>query len=528
MDFQKKYENSFSKQQRAWLESHYAGETFSDDDQTALAQMAKLLMDDGQYYTKDDPLKLAKIAKWGTEEPSLEDYATTAGFSGKDAVQNFADAYVDPKKGKAERDTWAALIQDRYGEAGYDKAQQLIKQKRVDDMNKKIQKERKAIMEGYDPETGEVVPSDMAQSIFMGLFQPRQKQAYIEGRDPTSAEIAMDAVSNAAYATPVSGIEKAIATRAGGNLLGRIAGATTANAVVPTGVAIGDYMLGGKQYAGPKDAAVDIGLGTLTNLGVNKGAAAVGGRLLSGLQGKTKSDRGAVTSVRKMLEGAPTPKEEAQAIVDNATNEAKEVLKAKGSYEPEQLKKNLILAEFGRIIKNKDTASELAKNVKEANSMVGERNTDAYMLIGKEPLWQIDLQTPLNYRPSPDRVLETKVRGRDISSTMHDFPPEPDDNLWSFINHVPDDNYIIRESLRMHPELEELLIRDKKKEVVKAALLAAKNFGVNKYGTDSDASNLLMAIPGGDLIGIDKVTELRKKQQKWRDAVKKQLEGSNK
>lgn len=528
MDFQKKYEKSFSKQQRAWLESHYAGHTFSDDDQTALSQMAKLLMDDGQYYTKDDPLKLAKIAKWGTEEPSLEDYATTAGFSGKDAVQNFADAYVDPKNGKAERDMWAALIQDRYGEAGYDKAQKLIQQKRVDDMNKKIQKDRTAIMEGYDPETGEVVPAAMAQSIAMGLFQPRQKQAYIEGRDPTDAEIAMDAISNAAYATPISGIEKAIAARAGGNLLGRIAGATTANAVVPTGVTIGDYLLGGKQYAGPKDAAVDIGLGTFTNLGVNKGAAAVGGRLLSGLQGESKTDRGAVTALRKLLDGAPTPKEEAQAIVDNATNEAKSVLAAKGSYDPEQLKKNLILAEFGRIIKNKETAKDLAKNVKEANAWVGERNTDAYKLIGEEPLWQTDIETALRNRPSASRVLETKVQGRETASRMNELPQAPDDNVLSFIKDIPDDDYIVREALRMNPELDALLIRDKKKEAVKAALLAAKNFGVNKYGTDSDASNLLMAIPGGDLIGIDKVTELRKKQQKWRDMVKKQLEGSNK
>ena len=420
----------------------------------------------------------------------------------------FYDQYW--KADKNQREYWKDAIEGKLGKGAWEQVKKRMNARLKYEAAVKTAKDRAAIMEGYDPETGDVNPLGWAQSAFMGIFAPRQKAAYKEGREPTAAEMAMDAGSNIAYSLiPTGKIGAAIAGPAAG-LGKRVLGAVVSNAVAPAAVAAGDLATGAKDYAGVKDFATDVGLGTLTNLGVNKGLAAVGSRAIPFLLGQTKAEKGSAKILRDMLDGKPTAKEAAEGQVAEATSRAKDALKTKVELSPEakdQLLDDLLVTEFGRIVKNdKEYAKQLQKNIKEAAKQAAERNTDAYKLVGKEPLWQIDAITALRNRVSKDRILETKVSGRNSNHQGYEKPL--DDNIWSFLEEVPGDETIVRETLRRHPELENLVTPESMK---RKAAYAAKDFAVNKYGSDADASKVLALIPG-----MEDPKQLRKEQQKAR------------
>ena len=417
---------------------------------------------------------------------------------------------------KNQREYWKDAIEGKIGKGAWEEVKKRMNARLRAETDVKTAKDRASIMEGYDPETGDVNPLDWAESAFMGIFAPRQKKAYKEGREPTGAEKVMDAGSNIAYSLiPTGKIGAAIAGPAAG-LGKRVLGAVASNAVAPAAVAVGDAVTGAQDYAGVKDFATDVGLGTLTNLGVNKGLAAIGSRAIPFLLGQTKADKGSAKVLRDMLDGKPTAKEAAEGQVAEATSRAKDVLKSKAELTPEaqdQLLDDLLVTEFGRIVKNdKEYAKKLQQNIKESKDWASEKNTDAYKLVGKEPLWQTDAVTALRNRISNNKLLETKVVGRDMASKQKSFEQPLDDNIWTFLDDVPNDESIVRETLRRHPELENLVTPESMK---RKAAYAAKDFAVNKYGSDSDASKVLALIPG-----VDDPKQLRKEQEKARQAHK--------
>lgn len=439
---------------------------------------------------------------------SWADKTTDDGKTKLTQGDQFYDQYW--KADKNQREYWKDAVEGKLGKGAWEQVKKRMNARLKYEAAVKTAKDRAAIMEGYDPKTGDVNPLGWAQSAFMGIFAPRQKAAYKEGREPTAAEMAMDAGSNIAYSLiPTGEIGAAIAGPAAG-LGKRVLGAVVSNAVAPAAVAVGDAATGAKDYAGVKDFATDVGLGTLTNLGVNKGLAAVGSRAIPFLLGQTKAEKGSAKILRDMLDGKPTAKEAAEGQVAEATSRAKDVLKSKAELSPDmqdQLLDDLLVTEFGRIVKNdKEYAKQLQKNIKEAAEQASERNTDAYQLVGKEPLWQIDAITALRNRVSKDRILETKVSGRNSNHQSYEKPL--DDNIWSFLEDVPGDEAIVRETLRRHPELENLVTPESMK---RKAAYAAKDFAVNKYGSDADASKVLSLIPG-----MEDPKQLRKEQQKAR------------
>ena len=514
---------AFTNEQKYWLALNGGYSVKGSSEAETDALRAKMLFDADQFSNVKERDELLKIIDRPNLSYSLDDLAKTAstkfkGYKegGKEvtAGQEFLDAYFGNKATKGDRDEWRNRIESKYGKDGWENAKKVLQGAAVARMNQKIAKDRASVMEGYDPETGDVDPLGWAQSAFMGIFAPRQKAAYKEGREPTAAEMAMDAGSNIAYSLiPTGKIGAAIAGPAAG-LGKRVLGAVVSNAVAPAAVAAGDLATGAKDYAGVKDFATDVGLGTLTNLGVNKGLAAIGSRAIPFLLGQTKAERGSAKILRDMLDGKPTAKEAAEGQVAEATSRAKDALKSKVELSPEakdQLLDDLLVTEFGRIVKNdKEYAKQLQKNIKEAAEQAAERNTDAYKLVGKEPLWQIDAITALRNRVSNDRILETKVSGR--NSNHQSFEKPLDDNIWSFLEDVPGDEAIVRETLRRHPELENLVTPESMK---RKAAYAAKDFAVNKYGSDADASKVLSLIPG-----MEDPKQLRKEQQKSRQAKK--------
>lgn len=512
---------AFTNEQKYWLALNGGYSVKGSSEAETDALRAKMLFDADQFSNVKERDELLKIIDRPNLSYSLDDLAKTAstkfkGYKegGKEvtAGQEFLDAYFGNEATKGDRDEWRNRIESKYGKDGWENAKKVLQGAELARMNQKIAEDRASVMEGYDPETGDVNPLGWAQSAFMGIFAPRQKAAYKEGREPTAAEMAMDAGSNIAYSLiPTGKIGAAIAGPAAG-LGKRVLGAVVSNAVAPAAVAVGDLATGAKDYAGVKDFATDVGLGTLTNLGVNKGLAAVGSRAIPFLLGQTKAEKGSAKILRDMLDGKPTAKEAAEGQVAEATSRAKDVLKSKAELSPDmqdQLLDDLLVTEFGRIVKNdKEYAKTLQKNIKESKDWAAERNTDAYQLVGKEPLWQIDAITALRNRVSDNRLLESKVVGREAASKQSSFDHPLDDNIWSFLEETPGDEAIVRETLRRHPELENLVTPESMK---RKAAYAAKDFAVNKYGSDADASKVLSLIPG-----MEDPKQLRKEQQKAR------------
>lgn len=514
---------AFTNEQKYWLALNGGYSVKGSSEAETDALRAKMLFDADQFSNVKERDELLKIIDRPNLSYSLDDLAKTAstkftGYKegGKEitAGQEFLDAYFGNEATKGDRDEWRNRIESKYGSEGWNNAKKVLQGAELARMNQKIAEDRASVMEGYDPETGDVNPLGWAQSAFMGIFAPRQKAAYKEGREPTAAEMAMDAGSNIAYSLiPTGKIGAAIAGPAAG-LGKRVLGAVVSNAVAPAAVAVGDAVTGAQDYAGVKDFATDVGLGTLTNLGVNKGLAAIGSRAIPFLLGQTKAERGSAKILRDMLDGKPTAKEAAESQVAEATSRAKDVLKSKAEMSVEtqdQLLDDLLVTEFGRIVKNdKEYAKQLQKNIKESKDWAAEKNTDAYKLVGKEPLWQTDAITALRNRISDNRLLETKVAGREAASKQKSFEHPLDDNIWSFLEEVPGDEAIVRETLRRHPELENLVTPESMK---RKAAYAAKDFAVNKYGSDADASKVLSLIPG-----MEDPKQLRKEQKKARQS----------
>lgn len=511
----------FTNEQLNWLASTYPDYKAPESDAQAVRDAARLLMVGKQFVGANQEQKtenMAKLAKLmlGKDLVTLKDAAAKVGYTGKDAESEFRDAYFNKDTDNATKAAWYAVMNDAYGDNGWNLVKKELQKSELEKMNKDIATRRKNIMEGYDEEGKEAQVIPWVQSALMGMAMPRQKQAYIEGRDPTTGEILMDSFSNAAYAMPVGGIEKAIVSKVGQNMAGRVAGAVGSNMVAPAAVTAGDVVLGGKDYANWKDAAIDVGLGLATNLGVNKGISAMAANGLGMLQGDVKSAN--VTAIQNMLLGKPGERELALKYIDEATERARRVLTSKTALDDatkNQLLDDLRVAEFGRMLRNGENGS-LGQTIAEANRWAKEPNTSAGKLVGEEPLWQIDLETAINNRISPESVLEAKVVGRDnIGSNP---PPRADDDLGTFLADIPGPDDINREVLRNHPELEiAALPVDERKELVKQALIAAKNYGVNKFGSDKDASRLLQVFP----LPYD-LNDLRKKQKEWRDEQAKQ------
>lgn len=258
-----------------------------------------------------------------SDDPSIPDIKTAIAAidlkdkDGKTAIEQFIEEFpakqADWKKKALKKDS-------TLGERGWLTVKKIWQQAANDKMNADIEKERKAILNGLDPETGEIKhPLDWLAGKIAGTFTPRRMKAFEEGRDPTAAETLMDIGQNAAYAIPMGGAEAAIARGLLGSTAGRVAGTVGAAAIAPSAITALDYGLGTKDYAGLEDAAIDAGLGTATNLGVNKVIAPAVGALIN--VGKV---RGTVPQwFRDFLENNSSPKQKGLDLINEAKTKIK-------------------------------------------------------------------------------------------------------------------------------------------------------------------------------------------------------------
>lgn len=507
----KDLEANFTRDQLDWLIENGVKPSGRSDAEV-LANYAKVLWDNRQWSGKEGAIKLNKIIKSPGAVFDLQGLAEAAGFSDRQegdtkisAAEQFLDAYFGGEKDRGERERWSTGIVDKYGDGSWKKAKQVLQRAETDRMNAGIQEARRKVIDPTLSEAlfGDASMADWGQSALMGLFTPRRKQAFLEGRDPEWNETLGDVGQNVLYALPAGKIAQgaraaAAAGNAGVKTASKILGNLAAQAAAPVAVVGMDQALGNKDYTWD-EALTDAAIGTATNLGVNKGIARVLGPAYQMAMGKV---RGRLPQgVIDFLEGNSPAKEKAQEKVDEATaklfdhyretvgNFMRRVAKGErpAMLNKEELQKVKDIVELGDYIRSGEGArlSEALTQAIKQNQQGVKAVTEG---IGKEPLWQLDTQT-LDEMKKPFEDAFAKVLGNTR------YTPQTD---------------AVKRAITADPELLSLFYKNTPREAFdEAAANAIKTWGVNKYGSDHDAGVVM------NTFGAP-VKELRKDQEKSR------------
>ena len=312
-----------------------------------------------------------------SEEPGIPDYESVVGLlglkdeeGGRSAMEQFIDDF--PKKQAAWKKK--ALKKDTtLGERGWETVKEIWRQANLDKMNADIVTQRDNALHGKDEDGNIVRPLDFAAGKIADLFTPRRMNAFKEGRDPTAAETIMDVAQNAAYAIPMGGAEAAISRGLLGSTAGKVAGTVGAAAIAPSAITALDYGLGTKDYAGLEDAAIDAGIGTAANLGVNRVLAPGIGKLINvgRVSGRTPK------WLRDFLENNTSPKQKGLNLVNEAQAKIKLHQKETDSQyldklmrgvkpdrmTPEELQAAYDIVNVGKLSKNKAAVDEFTEGV---------------------------------------------------------------------------------------------------------------------------------------------------------------------
>ena len=502
---------NFEPEQVRWLKRNRV-KAVGDTDAEILANYAKVLWDNREWYGKEGAFKLNKIIQAPQAVHTLQGLAEAAGFSdrqeGDDKVsasEQFLDAYFGGEKDRGTRERWRTSIVDKFGEGAWGKAQQIIRRAENDRMNAAIADARR---KEIDPTFSEASFPKWATSALMGLFTPRRKQAFLEGRDPEWNETLGDIGQNVLYALPVGKIAQGAKAMAGSNVASKVLGNLVAQAAAPTAVVGMDQLLGNKDYTWD-EALVEAGIGTATNLGVNKGIARLLGPAWQLGMGKV---RGRLPQgVIDFLEGNAPAKEKAQEKIDEATeklfdhyretggNYLRRVAKGErpAMLNAEELQKMKDIVELGDYIRSGE-----GERLSEALTRAIKQNQQGIKAvadnIGKEPLWQLDTQT-LDEMKKPFEEAFTKV----LNNTKYTQQTDA-----------------VKRAITSDPELLSLFYKNTPREAFdEAAANAIKTWGVNKYGSDSDAGVVL------NTVGAP-VKELRKDQEKSRQERARKVSAS--
>ena len=501
-EFDELLNKNFEPEQVRWLKRNRVKAVGSSNAEI-LANYAKVLWDNREWYGKEGAFKLNKLIQAPSAVYTLQGIAEAAGYSdrqeGDDKVrasEQFLEDYFGGEKDKGTRERWSTSIVDKYGEGSWDKAKKVIQRAKNDLMNAEIADARR---KEIDPTWSEASFPKWLTSAAMGLFTPRRKQAFLEGRDPKWTETLGDIGQAALYSAPVGKIAQGVKSVMGSGVASTILGNLAAQSAAPAAVVGMDKALGNKDYT-PVEALLETLIGTSTNLGVGKGLAAMFGPAYQLYTGKLRGDT--PKWLIDFLEGTAPARERSKEKIDDAISLLKKhyaetsgeqlhrVGRGSGTktISEDELQKTRDLVEVGDYLKkkgNKDNLSDaLSDFIKENNAQV----KGVVEHIGKEPLYQLDTQTIDNWK----KPLDESIKGIIGKSP------------------VTDQTEALKRAITSDPELLSLFYKRTPREVFNdVAADAIKTWGVNRYGSDKDA-NLALRATGLDV----NVEEIRKEQEK--------------
>ena len=501
-EFSELLNKNFEPEQVRWLKRNRVKAVGSSDAEI-IANYAKVLWDNREWYGKEGAFKLNKLIQAPLAVYTLQGIAEAAGYSDKQdgddkvrASEQFLEDYFGGEKDKGTRERWQTSIVDKYGEGAWNKAKKVIQRAKNDIMNADIADARR---KEIDPTWSEASFPKWLTSAAMGLFTPRRKQAFLEGRDPKWTETLGDIGQAALYSAPVGKIAQGVNAVMGSGIASTILGNLVAQSVAPAAVVGMDKALGNKDYT-PVEALVETLIGTGTNLGVGKGLAAMFGPAYQLYTGKLRGDT--PKWLIDFLEGTAPARERSQEKIDDAIALLKkhyaetsgEQLHRVGrgnrptTISEDELQKTRDLVEVGDYLKqkgNKDNLSDaLYDFIKASNAQV----KGVVKRIGKDPLYQLDTPTIDSWKKPLDEAIKGVI-GKSPVTTQTEA---------------------LERAITSDPELLSLFYRRTPREVFNdVAADAIKTWAINRYGSDKDASLALRAT------GVDaNVEELRKEQAK--------------
>lgn len=501
-EFDELLNKNFEPEQVRWLKRNRVKAVGSSNAEI-LANYAKVLWDNREWYGKEGAFKLNKLIQAPSAVYTLQGIAEAAGYSDRQegddnvkASEQFLEDYFGGEKDKGTRERWSTSIVDKYGEGAWNKAKKVIQRAKNDLMNAEIADARR---KEIDPTWSEASFPKWLTSAAMGLFTPRRKQAFLEGRDPKWTETLGDIGQAALYSAPVGKIAQGVKSVMGSGVASTILGNLAAQSAAPAAVVGMDKALGNKDYT-PVEALLETLIGTSTNLGVGKGLAAMFGPAYQLYTGKLRGDT--PKWLIDFLEGTAPARERSKEKIDDAISLLKKhyaetsgeqlhrVGRGSGTktISEDELQKTRDLVEVGDYLKkkgNKDNLSDaLSDFIKENNAQV----KGVVEHIGKEPLYQLDTQTIDSWK----KPLDESIKGIIGKSP------------------VTDQTEALKRAITSDPELLSLFYKRTPREVFNdVAADAIKTWGVNRYGSDKDA-NLALRATGLDV----NVEEIRKEQAK--------------
>ena len=493
---------NFEPEQVRWLKRNRVKAVGSSAAEI-IANYAKVLWDNREWYGKEGAFKLNKLIQAPSAVYTLQGIAEAAGYSDKQdgddkvrASEQFLEDYFGGEKDKGTRERWQTSIVDKYGEGAWKKAKKVIQRAKIDLMNADIADARR---KEIDPTWSEASFPKWLTSAAMGLFTPRRKQAFLEGRDPKWTETLGDIGQAALYSAPVGKIAQGVNAVMGPGVASTILGNLVSQSVAPAAVVGMDKALGNKDYT-PVEALVETLIGTGTNLGVGKGLAAMFGPAYQMYTGKVRGDT--PKWLIDFLEGTAPARERSQEKIDDAIAMLKkhyaetsgEQLHRVGrgnsptTISADELQKTRDLVEVGDYLKqkgNRDNLSDALDDFIKANNA---QVKDVVNRIGKDPLYQLDTPTIDSWKKPLDESIN-RVIGK---------------------SPVTQQTEALKRAITSDPELLSLFYRRTPREVFNdVAADAIKTWAINRYGSDKDASLALRAT------GVNaNVDELRKEQAK--------------
>lgn len=461
------YFKDFTKEQRDWIFANTDKIRRGATENETYANIARALIDNGVVSSREDAQKLVNMVQKPTLSYDLQAIAQTAGFSDRkegDKTITAGDQMLDAfYKGKIDKPMKGA-INLKYGDNGWRDAKKVMQGETLNRMHSDIAKNRKEILEGRDG------VKDWMGSAFMGLFQPRQKKAYIEGREPDARDIGMDIASNVLYGLPVGRAEQAVKLLASGakplaKKVSGLAAYVLPQAAAPHAV----EALDAKVYDRPYDEANAI-LGTLTNIGINRSLLPLLGGGMQYLSGSLARQGG---KARAIIEGIQGPRAQAKQTYKKAEQTIKDAFE----FNPEKYNADILAGKTPKEPPTPEAINEakdilifrymyskpgsVKENIQTLDAELGEaermasalrRQSPQYMADIKKNPYMIDeeLLTGRVNRQKSNRAVETvfddvsgemqgvatrhpelaadvmsrATKGRDFVASMRDYGPE--------------------------------------------------------------------------------------------------------
>lgn len=449
--------------------------------------------------------------------PDLKSVLTKLGVKTEDdptgvkAARKFVDEF--PKK----RDAWKKKIEKdpAFGTRGWNTVQDLFKQTSNDLMRYDIAENRRKIASGEDESGLGWLQAQVANFMF-----PRAVKAVEEGRSPSSGEWARDVAANAAYAVPVSRILGGVTKAAPSIVKGGVQAA--GQFAAPAAVAGMDRAFDPNYDSG--DAATDIAVGGLTNLGVNRILGPYLANKIGAVSGKVTRGR-LPTKIRDILEGSPSAQEKAAGLVKDADRllkgEERALAAGLASDAAPATKASLNEA---RLIKEIAAAPDAPLTTPDGRTVLN--GATGKPLTGKDLVSIIE-------KKKGDELLAREAEDVLGSVTQQVTHPATAPRVGgTFGDAFIEGKRSYTDVLRSHPELKSVFrpeARFLSKDIDASRVLAPfMTYSVNMFGSGTDkAANLAGAALGTDAKEMRESNEKRRAEKAHKVAVSEILSGDN-